>query len=102
MTHVCLLLCLVSVIAMAVWTVTAAVLMAPVALGAMVFTAGGTATGSTAAGIMSSAAVANGGGVAAGSLVAALYVATAIVGSVEAAAGGAVRWVTSKFRGSLN
>ncbi|CAB1330799.1 unnamed protein product [Coregonus sp. 'balchen'] len=98
----------VSVIAMAVGTGTAAMLMAPVALGVMGFGAGGVAAGSTAAGMMSSAAVANGGGVAAGSLVAALQsagaagltsVATVFVGSVGAAAGGAVGWVTSKFRG---
>ncbi|CAB1330801.1 unnamed protein product [Coregonus sp. 'balchen'] len=89
-------------------TGTAAMLMAPVALGVMGFGAGGVAAGSTAAGMMSSAAVANGGGVAAGSLVAALQsagaagltsVATVFVGSVGAAAGGAVGWVTSKFRG---
>ncbi|KAK1153069.1 hypothetical protein AOXY_G30406 [Acipenser oxyrinchus oxyrinchus] len=48
------------------------VVLAPAALGAMGFTAGGIVAGSTAAGMMSSAAAANGGGIAAGSLVAVL------------------------------
>ena len=46
--------------------------MAPVALGMIGFTAGGIAAGSTAASLMSTAAVANGGGVVAGGLVACL------------------------------
>ncbi len=49
-----------------------AALLAPVALGIAGFTGAGIAAGSTAAGMMSSAAIANGGGVAAGSLVAIL------------------------------
>lgn len=82
-----------------------AVLLAPVALGVVGFTAGGIAAGSTAASMMSAAAVANGGGVAAGSLVACLQsaaavglsgTATAVVSGVGAAVGGAavgaVRW----------
>ncbi|XP_041703459.2 interferon alpha-inducible protein 27-like protein 2A [Coregonus clupeaformis] len=103
----------VSVIAMAVGTGTAALLMAPVALGVMGFGAGGVAAGSTAAGMMSSAAVANGGGVAAGSLVAALQsagaagltsVATVVVGKCRSGSrwsGGMgdveVQGVTSTF-----
>ncbi|XP_036810825.1 uncharacterized protein LOC110497998 isoform X1 [Oncorhynchus mykiss] len=73
----------VSVIAMAVGTGTAAVLIAPVALGAMGFGAAGVAAGSTAAGMMSSAAVANGGGVAAGSLVAALQSAVQFMSNLS-------------------
>uniref|UniRef100_A0A8C2BCH9 Uncharacterized protein n=1 Tax=Cyprinus carpio TaxID=7962 RepID=A0A8C2BCH9_CYPCA len=53
------------------------VLLAPVALGIAGFTGAGIAAGSTAAGMMSSAAIANGGGVAAGSLVALLQSAVA-------------------------
>ncbi|XP_041096670.1 interferon alpha-inducible protein 27-like protein 2B [Polyodon spathula] len=55
---------------MAIWTVLAVaggavstVVLVPVALGAIGFTAGGIAAGSTAAGMMSSAAAASGGGV---------------------------------------
>uniref|UniRef100_A0A8C2H9J7 Uncharacterized protein n=1 Tax=Cyprinus carpio TaxID=7962 RepID=A0A8C2H9J7_CYPCA len=48
------------------------VLLALVALGIAGFTGAGIAAGSTAAGMMSSAAIANGGDVAAGSLVALL------------------------------
>ena len=46
--------------------------MSHAALSAVGFTTGGIAAGSTAAGMMSAAAVANGGGVAAGSTVAVL------------------------------
>uniref|UniRef100_A0A4W5PZL4 Lysozyme g n=1 Tax=Hucho hucho TaxID=62062 RepID=A0A4W5PZL4_9TELE len=87
-----------------------AVALAPIALTVIGFGASGIAAGSTAAGMMSGAAIANGGGVAAGSLVAVLQsagavglsgTATAIVGSVGAAVGGAVGgsvgWLKKKF-----
>ncbi|CAH6850150.1 Ifi27l2b [Phodopus roborovskii] len=72
------------------------VVAAPIALGAVGFTAAGIAAGSTAAKMMSAAALANGGGVAAGSLVATLQSVGAaglstssnvILGSIGAAAG---------------
>ncbi|XP_062326095.1 interferon alpha-inducible protein 27-like protein 2A [Osmerus eperlanus] len=84
----------------------AAVLMGPVALGMFGFTAGGIAAGSTAASLMSTAAVANGGGVAAGGLVACLQsaaaaglsgTATVALGSLGAATGEGVRWLSSKI-----
>ncbi|XP_041711225.1 lysozyme g-like isoform X2 [Coregonus clupeaformis] len=87
-----------------------AVALAPLALTAIGFGAGGIVAGSTAASMMSAAAVANGGGVAAGSLVAVLQsagavglsgTAAAIVGSVGGAVGGAVGgsvgWLKKKF-----
>ncbi|KAM9571089.1 kunitz-type protease inhibitor 1-like isoform 2-T2 [Salvelinus alpinus] len=86
-----------------------AVAMAPVALGAIGFTAGGIAVGSSAASMMSAAAVVNGGGIAAGGLVAALQsagaaglsgVATAAVGGVGAAVTGAMGWVAAGFSGA--
>ena len=52
----------------------------PAALSAVGFTTGGIAAGSTAAGMMSAAAVANGGGVAAGSTVAVLQSVGAVGG----------------------
>ncbi|XP_071183488.1 lysozyme g-like [Salvelinus alpinus] len=87
-----------------------AVVLAPVVLTVIGFGAGGIAAGSTAASMMSAAAIANGGGVAAGSLVAVLQsagavglsgTATAIVGSAGAAiagaVGGSVGWLKTKF-----
>ncbi|XP_045579258.1 lysozyme g isoform X1 [Salmo salar] len=87
-----------------------AVVLAPIALVGIGFGAGGIAAGSTAASMMSAAAIANGGGVAAGSLVAVLQsagavglsgMATAVVGSAGAAIGGAlggsVGWLKKKF-----
>ncbi|KAM9571058.1 lysozyme g-like isoform 2-T2 [Salvelinus alpinus] len=89
----------------------AAVAAAPIAIAGIGFGVGGIAAGSTAASMMSAAAIANGGGVAAGSLVAILQsagavglsgTATAVVGSAGATIGGAtiggaVGWLKSKF-----
>ncbi|KTG43160.1 hypothetical protein cypCar_00015671 [Cyprinus carpio] len=84
------------------------VLLAPVALGIAGFTGAGIAAGSTAAGMMSSAAIANGGGVAAGSLVALLQsagaaglsaTATAGVASVGGATGALVGRAVDLFKG---
>ncbi|KAK6304326.1 hypothetical protein J4Q44_G00249120 [Coregonus suidteri] len=94
------------VAATAVVGAVCAVALAPLALTAIGFGAGGIVAGSTAASMMSAAAVANGGGVAAGSLVAVLqsagavglsWMATAIVGSVGAAVGGSVGWLERTF-----
>ena len=52
----------------------------PAAVSAIGFTSGGIAAGSTAAGMMSAAAVANGGGIAAGSAVAVLQSIGAVGG----------------------
>ncbi|XP_076153556.1 interferon alpha-inducible protein 27-like protein 1 [Alosa pseudoharengus] len=84
-----------------------ALVMVPAALSAIGFGSAGIAAGSTAAGMMSGAAVTNGGGVAAGSLVAALQSAGAAGLSLGAKAavavvGGAVgsAWtVLSSWRG---
>ncbi|XP_042181363.1 lysozyme g isoform X4 [Oncorhynchus tshawytscha] len=89
---------------------SSAVALAPIVLTGIGFGAGGIAAGSTAAGMMSAAAIANGGGVAAGSLVAILQSAgavglsgmvTAVVGSAGAAiggaVGGAVGWLKTKI-----
>ncbi|XP_047197532.1 interferon alpha-inducible protein 27-like protein 2A isoform X2 [Hippoglossus stenolepis] len=77
-----------------------AVILVPVSLGAIGFTATGIAAGSMAATMMSSAAVAGGGGVAAGSLVAVLQSAGTAglswaVTGVVASTGAAVGWLTS-------
>ncbi|XP_022051232.1 interferon alpha-inducible protein 27-like protein 2B isoform X1 [Acanthochromis polyacanthus] len=77
-----------------------AVVLAPVAVGAMGFTSSGIAAGSYAAGMMSSAAIANGGGVAAGSLVAVLQSAgaaglSATANAAVAGVGAAVGWWAS-------
>ncbi|XP_054548736.1 interferon alpha-inducible protein 27-like protein 2A isoform X2 [Talpa occidentalis] len=75
----------------------AAVVAAPVVLGAVGFTGAGIAAGSVAAKMMSAAAIANGGGVAAGSLVATLQSAgaaglsassNALLGAAGSAMGG--------------
>lgn len=52
--------------------IVGSLMLAPAALGAIGFTSAGITAGSSAAGMMSGAAVANGGGVAAGSLVSVL------------------------------
>uniref|UniRef100_A0A3Q1G7Z6 Uncharacterized protein n=1 Tax=Acanthochromis polyacanthus TaxID=80966 RepID=A0A3Q1G7Z6_9TELE len=94
-----LFLSCVSVTAVAIVT-GGAVVLAPVAVGAMGFTSSGIAAGSYAAGMMSSAAIANGGGVAAGSLVAVLQSAgaaglSATANAAVAGVGAAVGWWAS-------
>ncbi|XP_024285741.1 lysozyme g isoform X2 [Oncorhynchus tshawytscha] len=98
------------IIILSALTSSSAVALAPIVLTGIGFGAGGIAAGSTAAGMMSAAAIANGGGVAAGSLVAILQSAgavglsgmvTAVVGSAGAAiggaVGGAVGWLKTKI-----
>ncbi|XP_069051504.1 interferon alpha-inducible protein 27-like protein 2 isoform X2 [Lepisosteus oculatus] len=75
------------------------VTLAPLALGAAGFTAGGIAAGSIAAKMMSVSAVLSGGGVASGSLVAVLQsagaaglssTATAVIGGIGSVSGYAL------------
>ncbi|KAJ8333219.1 hypothetical protein SKAU_G00421150 [Synaphobranchus kaupii] len=83
-----------------------AVVAVPVAVVGLGFTAAGITAGSTAAGMMSAAAIANGGAVAAGSAVAVLQslgavglsaTAAAVVSSVGATIGGAIGNIASRF-----